>query len=140
MSSVSSVTQASLISQINPQQAQQGWKTNMDSVLQSLGVDSSKIPTIEQKMHDAAQAAVKDGSSGQDQRANVKQALDTVLKNNGVDPTKFDAAMKAKMGKGGKSGKHHGHHKGGAQGVPAPSTPAQTSISALPSAQVDVEG
>src|SRR5262245_36103503 len=133
MSSVSAVnaTQASLIEQLKAQQAkpgQQGWNPQMDSVLQSMGVDPSKIPTIEKQMHDAAESARKGG--GQDHAA-VKQAIEGVLKNNGIDPAQFEAAMKA-----GKGRKHHGHHKLAAPTQP-PSTPA---ASAMPSAQVDVEG
>src|SRR5881394_3216612 len=66
MSSVSGVNaaQASLIEQLKAQQAkpgQQGWNVQMDSVLQSLGVDSAKIPAIEKQMHDAAESARKGG-------------------------------------------------------------------------------
>jgi len=135
MSSVSSVnaTQASLVEQLKAQQAkpgQQGWNAQMDSVLQSMGVDSAKVPTIEKQMRDAAQSARQGG--GQD-HAVVKQAIEGVLKNNGIDPAKFEAAMKSQAGKG---RKHHGHHQGVAPTQP-PSTPA---VNATPAAQVDVEG
>jgi hypothetical protein len=133
MSSVSGVSaaQASSIEQLKAQQAkpgQQGRNVQMDSVLQSLGVDSAKIPAIEKQMHDASESARKGG--GQDHAA-VRQAIEGVLKNNGIDPAKFDAAIKSH-----RRGKHHGHHRGAAPTQP-PSTPA---VSATPAAQVDVEG
>jgi len=139
MSSVSSVSaaQASLVNQLKTAQTQpgqQGRGPQLDSVLQSLGVDSAKIPALEKQIQDAAESARKGG--GQDRTA-VKQAVDNVLKSNGVDPAKFEAAVKTHAGKG---RKHHGHKGGGGSGVPAPSTPAQTSISPTSSTQVDVEG
>lgn len=139
MSSVSGVNaaQTSLIDQLKAQQTQPSQRRGeqFGDVLQSLGVDSAKVPALEKQIRDAAEAARQGAGAGQDQHAAVKQAVEKVLSDNGVDPAKFDAAVKARAGKG---RKHHGH-RGNAQGVPPPSTPAQN-VSATPSAQVDVEG
>jgi hypothetical protein len=152
MSSVSGVATPglSLMDQLKTQNqqsltGQQSWNDQFASMLQQAGADPSKVSDIENQIRTAVQSAKQSG--GSDPRASVKQAIDKVLTDNGVDPAKFDAAAKSK--KGGKGHKHGGHHKGGGagNGVPAPSTPATGAINATnPTTSpfalgaVDVEG
>jgi hypothetical protein len=83
-------------------------QSDFASALQSAGVDPSKVGDIQSQIDAAVQSVRQDGStstSGTDQRAAIKQAVDGVLQQNGVDVTKFDAALKAQ---------HAGHaHRGG---------------------------
>ena len=138
MSSVSGVTTApglGLMDQIKAQNQQQSWNDQFGSLLQQAGADPSKVSDIENQIHTAIQSARQSG--GSDPRASIKQAVDKVLSDNGIDPAKFDAAAKSKKGKG---HKRHGHHKGTGNTTQPPSTPA-TNLSAAPlaSGAVDVQ-
>jgi hypothetical protein len=84
---------------------------------EAVGVDQSKVGDL-QKQIDKAVADAKQNGSGGDSRQAVGQAVDSVLKDNGIDPAKFHDAMKAQFQKmraqGGVSGAEQG--RGGAQG------------------------
>jgi hypothetical protein len=150
MSSISGIgaSQPSLLDQIKAQQDpanQQGWNSRLDDLLKGAGVDPTKLPALEKQIQDAANTARQSATS--DPRAAVKQAVDKVLEDNGVDPAKLQAGPKTKKGKG-----HRGHHPKPAatgSGVPAPATNGTTSplasaqntlTGALTAGQVDVEG
>jgi hypothetical protein len=82
------------------------------SALQSAGVDSSKVGDIQSQIDAAIQSVRQNGgSSGTDQRTAIKDAVDGVLQKNGVDVSKFDAALKAQH-----AGHAHRGHKGGGGG------------------------
>ena len=83
------------------------------NALSALGVDPSKASTIQSQI----QQAIKDASSNStsdsptDRRTAVQQAIDGVLKNNGIDPAQFKSQLQAQFQKTG-AGRHHHHHGG----------------------------
>jgi hypothetical protein len=149
MSSISSISagQQSVLDQVQAQNQQRhGWGGGLDDLLQAAGADPSKVSSIAQQIHDAIQGVRQGAGDDADKKAAVKQAVDKVLQDNGVDPAKFDAAAKA-----GKGRKHRGgHHKGGGQAqantaVNGTATTATTAAQGvlngtLMPGQVDVEG
>jgi hypothetical protein len=144
MSSVTSVgTGSQLVDQVKAAQGQRR-DGGLDDLLQQAGVDPSQASTIGQQIHAAIQGVRDSATPGSDDRAAIKQAVDKVLTDNGVDPAKLDAARAKNAGKG---RKHHGHHKhgGGTQpGTPTGPATAPTTGTATPTASstalgVDVE-
>jgi hypothetical protein len=141
-----------LIKASQTQQQQQGWGNQLDGLLQGLGVDPTKVSALEKQIESAASDARKSATgTDADKQAAVKQAVDKVLQSNGVDPAKFDAAVKARGSKRG--GKHRGHHKGGGAGVQPTTNTATNGVTTAASLaqgtlngsvtagpQVDVEG
>lgn len=94
------------------------------TALQNSNVDASKIPDLQKQIQDAVQQA---RTSAQDP-ASVRQAIDSVLKQNGIDPTKFHAEMRKAMPR-------HGHRHAKTQ----PTTPTNPVVPA-PTAQADASG
>lgn len=86
------------------------FKSRIESAAKAAGVDPSKIPTLESQIQDAIQKAQQSGAG--DPRGAVQDAIDGVLKSNGIDATKFQAALKAQG-----PGKAHHHHAHGAKGA-----------------------
>ena len=72
---------------------------------QAAGLDPSKVDDVKSQIQAAVQQAIQ-GSSGGDRRAAVENAVDGVLKDNGVDPTAFKKQLQAA---GRKHRAHHGH-------------------------------
>ena len=103
MSSVSgfgSVTSAQFLQQMRAGQSGQADRMTQafNTALQAMGVDSTKAASITKQIQPAVQDAAKSSGGSSDPRAAVQQAIDSVLKKNGVDPqqfkTQFQAAMK----------------------------------------------
>jgi hypothetical protein len=69
-------------------------KSDFTAALKSAGVDESEIPTLLEKIQEAV-AGVTSTESSTDKGEAIKQAVQAVLKENGVDVDKFDAAMEA---------------------------------------------
>jgi len=97
-------------------------KSMFESAAKTAGVSESDIPSLMEKVQKAVDAAKSNGSK--DPRA-IKTAVDGVLKENGVDVEKFQAAMDAQRPQGGQRpsgpppaggpggpGGAHGHHGG----------------------------
>jgi hypothetical protein len=86
---------------------------DLDAALRAVGVDPSKVPNLRSQIDAAVQAALKSGSGtpGQDRQA-VAAAVDSVLKQNGIDPQKFRTEMKS-LEKSEHSHKGHRHHRAG---------------------------
>jgi len=74
----------------------------MKAALKTAGVDDSKVSGLMDEVQKAIDKVKSAGGTG-NQRDAIKQAVDGVLKDNGVDIQKFQAAMKAQH--------HHGHHR-----------------------------
>jgi len=153
MASVSGVgaTPPSLLDQLKTSQDQtnqQGWNARLEDLLKGAGVDPTSLPALEKQIQ-AAAATAKQNATG-DTKTAVKQAVDKVLQDNGIDPAKLQATTKPKTGK---ARKHHGHHPkstatpaaGATTGASATTTTTPVSLSqgtlngTLPvGAQVDV--
>lgn len=84
------------------------FKSRFESAAKAAGVDPSKVPGLESQIQDAIQKAQQSGTGN---RGAVQDAINSVLKSNGVDPSKFQAALKAQG-----VGRAHHHRTGGAQG------------------------
>ena len=63
-----------------------------EAAAKSAGVDSSKLGDLERQVQEAVQNTLKAGGSG-DKRAAIRDAVDSVLKNNGIDPGRFRSAL-----------------------------------------------
>ena len=93
------------------------------AALQSLGVDPSKSSDIQSQIQQAVSQVQSTDSnlSGADRQNAFRTAIENVLKNNGVDPTKFRSALQAQHAK-----HAHGHHRkgGGLSSVSSNTNPA----------------
>lgn len=120
MSAISNVG-SSTASQYADQLRRQGGPSSADfaarmqsvfaSAAKAAGVSDSDIPGLMQQVKKAVEAAKSDGSKDP---GSVRTAIEGVLKNNGVDVAKFNAAVEAqrpKGGPGGPGGAHKHHHK-----------------------------
>lgn len=70
-------------------------KADFESALTAAGADPSKVSTIESQIQAAIKSARSGASDSGNSRAAVQTAIDTVLKNNGVDASKFQAAIRS---------------------------------------------
>ena len=97
-------------------------KSDFEAAAKAAGVDSSKVPDLLSQIQDAIKSATT-GADGTDPRAAVRTAVDGVLKQNGVDPAKFQSALKAQH-----TGKGHRHHgvKGAGKADQGNAAPAAT--------------
>lgn len=114
MSSVSSITNSSpltYLQQLQQRQAQgEGAQDQaVTSALQALGIDSSKASTIEGQIQQAVKNVPSESGNPSDRRTAVQQAIDGVLKNNGIDPAQFKSQLQASFQKLG-LGRRHRHH------------------------------
>jgi len=118
----SSISQLQALRQSDPQEQQR--KADFENALLAGGADSTQLTTIQSQIQQAIADAVKNGGTTAGQRpdpSTIKNAVDGVLKANGIDVAKFSASLDAsKAANGGqKAHRHGGHHKAGAhQGVP----------------------
>lgn len=96
-------------------------EARLEGAAKAVGVDPAKIPDLIKQIQDAAQNATKNAGETGDPRAAAKDAVDGVLKKNGVDPAKFRSAIEAQGGK--THGHHHGHRQGVAQAAGASPQP-----------------
>jgi hypothetical protein len=103
-------------------------KAEMEAALTSAGVDPSKMADIEKQLKTAMKSARVAAASSSDPRKTMDDAMDKVLADNGVDVTKFRAAMEsqhaahAKGGPNGDDPDHDGDHHGAPRPLP-PGTP-----------------
>ena len=102
ISSINSGTAQALGSATGAQQAhhhhRHGGGKEVASALQSLGIDTTKAADIQKQIDAAVKAAQQNGASatsGSDPRAAIKDAIDGALKQNGIDPLKFEAAIRS---------------------------------------------
>ena len=86
-------------------------KAEFESALKAAGADPAKLPDLEKQIQDAVQAARQNAASSPDSCTAVRDAVDRVLKQNGIDPAKFEAQMKAQH----TGGHKHRRHVGAAQ-------------------------
>jgi hypothetical protein len=88
----------------------------------AVGVDPAKVPGLEAQVQQAVQAASQSG----DDPAAAQQALDRVLRANGLDPVKFRGQFQQAIRQAG--GRHHhgqhGHET--AKAVPSPTSSSTT--------------
>lgn len=123
MSSISGVSSSTALSQTravrNDNDADdQQRKADFTKALVAGGADPSQVNTIQAQIQQAIADAVKNG--GQSQRpdpSTIKNAVDSVLKANGIDVTKFQSSIDASKAAGGahRGGHKHGHKSGNAQ-------------------------
>ena len=112
MSSVSglgSVTSSQLLQRLRDGQPGQAARMNQvfNTALQAMGVDSSKAASIIKQIQPAVQDAAKSSDGSSDPRAAIQQAVDGVLKKNGIDPQQFKTQFQAAMKKLGGNGQAH---------------------------------
>ena len=114
-----------------------GFATHIAEALKAVGItDPAKVQDLQSQI----QAAIKDASkNGKPSRQAIKDAVNGVLKQNGIDPTKFEAALQSQSAKARGAGGHH-HHKGGDKTVADPAAdPTRASNLALdPGSLVDI--
>lgn len=73
----------------------------LDQALESQGITGSALTDLRSKIDDAVKQAKANGGDGStDGREAVKSAVDQVLKDNGVDVEKFQAALRPTRGGG----------------------------------------
>ena len=96
-------------------------KAELESALKAAGADPAKLPELEQQIQDAAQKASQSTEASTDPRTAIQDAVNKVLSDNGLDPAKFDAQMKAQHAGG---HRHHPHGGGAQAGSAASATPA----------------
>lgn len=74
-------------------------KADFTEALKSAGVDESEIPGLLEKIQ-ATVAQLSSSATSGDPGEAIKQTVQSVLKENGVDVEKFDAAMEAQRPEG----------------------------------------
>ena len=128
ISGVSSGAQLLLAQQLDRARAGQNagdgaakWKAAFESALKNAGADPAKLSDLEQQIRDAVESARQNSSGSPDQRSAVRDAVNNVLKQNGIDPAKFEAELKAHH----TGGHRHHRHGGAAESGGAGSTQAQ---------------
>ncbi|MFO0786088.1 MAG: hypothetical protein U0573_07050 [Phycisphaerales bacterium] len=110
ISGVSSSTSSAAVRQ-NDQRDQQR-RADFEKALVAGGADPSQVQTIQSQIQQAIADAVKNGGSQRPDTSTIKNAVDGVLKANGVDTAKFQASIDASHKAGG--AKHKGgHHRHG---------------------------
>ncbi|HEY7032601.1 MAG TPA: hypothetical protein VH482_14765 [Thermomicrobiales bacterium] len=72
----------------------------LDQALESQGITGTALTDLRSKIDDAVKQAKANGDGSTDGREAVKSAIDQVLKENGVDVDKFQAAMRPSHGGG----------------------------------------
>jgi hypothetical protein len=112
----------------------------IQDALTSAGVDPSNISDVAAQIKAAVQKATQSTSGTPDQnRQAVTAAIDGVLKQNGIDPTKFQSAMQSERAahRG-----HHGHRGGnpGAVGTTSNGTGIPSAANSLTDADGDGDG
>ena len=83
-------------------------KAELESALKAAGADATKLPDLEKQIQDAVQSAQQNATGSTDSRTAVRDAINNVLKQNGIDPAKFEAQMKAQHTGGHKHHRHSG--------------------------------
>lgn len=68
-------------------------RADFAAALTAAGADPNKVSDIQSQIRDAIQQARQNG--GGDDREAVKSAVNAVLQKNGVDPAKFEEALKS---------------------------------------------
>lgn len=86
-----------------PPDFQAEFKSRVEDAAKAVGVDPAKIPDLVKQIQDAVEQARSSVGSSGDPRSAIRDAVDGVLKQNGIDPAKFRSALE-------KSGRAHGHH------------------------------
>ena len=97
-------------------------QADFEAAATDAGADPTKLAELEQQIQQAIQTAQQNGDTSTDQRAAIQEAVRNVLQQNGVDPAKFEEAMKSQQ-----AGKHR-HHRHAGQ--PQASAPASEAVSA----------
>lgn len=96
MSTISAANASQLGQFINSSGVHRGSKAQrhaeFNAAAQSLGLDQTKTDAIRKQIDDAIAAAQKGGAKP-GARDTIKQAVDSVLKQNGIDPKAFHAAL-----------------------------------------------
>ncbi len=93
------------------------FQSRFEAAAKSIGVDSAKLPDIEKQIQAAVDKVQQNGAASGDPRSAVRDAVNGVLKSNGIDPTQFDNALKAQAPQGADGAKasgthrHHGGHR-----------------------------
>lgn len=90
---------------------EQGFEQAFNAAAKSMGVEPSKVDDLRKQVEQAVKE-VKDGSKGRGTRQAVGDAIDRVLKDNGIDPSKFHEAMKTQFDTMRHSNLHVGPHAG----------------------------
>jgi len=104
-------------------------KTDLESALKAAGADPAKLPELEQQIQDAVEKARQNTGGSTDPRTAIQDAVNKVLSDNGLDPAKFDAQMKAQHA----GGPRHHRHRGVAQtGSAAGTAPEEQSPQVQP--------
>jgi hypothetical protein len=100
-------------------------KAELEDALKAAGASADQLPDLEKQIQSAVQSTQPNGGDSTDRRAAIRDAIDSVLKKNGLDSAKFEAQMKAQH-----TGGHRHHRHGGATqaaGATQTSGPAQAS-------------
>jgi hypothetical protein len=97
-------------------------EAEFESALKAAGADPAKLPDLEKQIQDAVQSAQQSASGSTDSRTAVRDAINNVLKQNGIDPAKFEAQMKAQHTGG---HRHHPHRGVAPTGGAASTTPQE---------------
>ena len=115
--------------------AQAKRKAAMDAALTAAGADPSKLPDLEKQIQAAVQSSRKNSDGTSDPKTAVGDAVNSVLKQNGLDPAKFDAQMASQ-----RAGHHHRRHGAGGASSTGASTPTAQLLqpAADPDAAVNV--
>lgn len=93
-------------------------KPGFESAARTAGVREAKIPGLLEDVRQAVAKATANALGSKNPRASIQAAVDGVLKENGVDVARFQAAMEAQRGQdkaspgSGGPGGAHGHHGG----------------------------
>lgn len=88
-------------------------RMSFEQALLSSGADSSQVDSIQEQIQKAIADAVKNGGStnGRPDPSTIKNAVDGVLKANGLDVTKFQSSIEASRQASGAHHARHGHRK-----------------------------
>jgi hypothetical protein len=116
------------------------FQARFEAAAKSIGVDPAKLPDIEKQIQAAVEKAQQSasGTSGSsDPRSAIRDAVNGVLKSNGIDPAQLDAAVKAQGAQEAKAGGVHRHHGGHRKNTSAAST--QSAITAIDITPKDVQ-
>lgn len=135
VSSISPDSQVLLAQRLKDAQTQQDTaaraaqrKADLDSALQAAGADPTKLADLEQQIAEAVQKAREQSGSSTDPRTAIRDAINGVLTQNGLDPAKFDAQMKTLRA----TGHRHRHGGGLIQPASATTTPAAQPAATTP--------
>jgi len=105
----------------------------------AMGLDADKVAALQQDLAKAVAgvgASVGGSQAPGDRRATIAAAIDTALKNDGVDPQQFHAQLAKQL-----HGKHgHHHHRAPDQAAAAPPSDAAARVSPASDAPVSPAG